>query len=296
MARRAGSLVASLLASMLAIASIGGCASPAGPAPNAVREAASSLSQNAGRAQRRGELNRALQLYTLALAKAESIEDFDAAGAILLNLALVHAGLGQLPAAHAQVDRILAAPQRYGPELHARAAARKALLYLDARDFDAALLWAQAAQAECPQRCGLDAALLNVRAYVALERNDPDAAAALATSAAQLSSAPGQEAEQANALRLLGRAHTRAGRTEPAADALARALQIDRTLGLPNRVALDLLYAGENEERRSDGAAARDFYERALTVYAAAGNRKAAQILNERLNGLREAPATTQAR
>ncbi|MFZ2649032.1 MAG: hypothetical protein WA210_02900, partial [Burkholderiaceae bacterium] len=81
----------------------------------------------------------------------------------------------------------------------------------------------------------------------------------------------GDEAEQANALRLLGRASTKAGKTEEAAQALSRALQIDRELGLPERIALDLMHSGENEERRGQAAAAREFYERALQVSLAAG-------------------------
>jgi tetratricopeptide (TPR) repeat protein len=92
-----------------------------------------------------------------------------------------------------------------------------------------------------------------------------------------------QPAEHANALRLLGRARTRLGKTDDAAAALARALQIDRELGLPERIALDLMYAGENEERRGRAAAAREFYERALRVSLGGSLSNLVQALQVRL-------------
>ena len=92
-----------------------------------------------------------------------------------------------------------------------------------------------------------------------------------------------QSAERANALRLSGRAQRRLGQGDAAATALAQALAIDRKLGLSDRVALDLVYAAENEAARGNAAAAREFYERALDVYQAAGNSQAADGVRLRL-------------
>ena len=269
----------------LAAAGLPGCGS-APPVLNPAQQGATSASQAAARLLARGDTAQALAQYERALAAAESVEDFALAGATLLNLALLHGRSGELAAGHARLDRILASPQRYGTALQARAATRKALLYLDAPDLDAALAWADKAQAACMAPCELGAVLADLRAHVALQRGDFALAAQLATMAAQLAVQAGQAAEQANALRLQGRAGSRLGQTGEAAAALAQALAIDQRLGLPERVALDLLYAGENEERRGNTAAAREFYERALVVCQAAGLAPAAEALRTRLAAL----------
>lgn len=269
---------------------LAGCGGPRVQPPNAAHQAATSLNQTAARALAQGETEQALALYARALAAADSVEDFELAGTTLLNLALVHARLGQLAEAQARLDRIIAAPQLYPGALQAQAAARQALLALDGPDRQrgqqAALRWADVAQAACAAPCDLAAALGNLRAHVAMERGETEAAAALADTAAQLAAAAGQEAEQANGLRLAGRAHSSAGRTGPAADLLARALLIDRRLGLPDRVALDLIAAADNEARRGQPDLSRAYLERALSVYQAAGNTTAAAALRSRIGRL----------
>jgi tetratricopeptide (TPR) repeat protein len=119
---------------------------------------------------------------------------------------------------------------------------------------------------------------------VALNRGDNNGAVQWATRAA--TQAGEQTAEQANALRLLGRARTKLGQGDAAADALAQALAIDRKLGFSDRVALDLIDAADNEAARGQAAAAREFYERAIDVYQAAGNARAADGVRQRLAAL----------
>lgn len=256
------------------------------PTLNPVQQGAIATSQSAARLLARGDVAQARVQYERALAAAESVEDFALAGATLLNLALLHGRAGELAAGHARLDRILAAPQRYGAALQSQAATRKALLHLDAPDLGAALAWADQAQAACPAPCELGAVLADLRAHVALQRGDLALAAQLATTAATLAAQAGQAAEQANALRLQGRARSQLGQTGEAAAALAAALAIDQRLGLPARVALDLMYAGENELRRDQRAAAREFYERALVVAQAAGLAPASEALRSRLLAL----------
>ncbi|MEQ1806180.1 MAG: hypothetical protein ABL900_12470 [Burkholderiaceae bacterium] len=255
----------------LAAALLAACSSPPPRPPSAAQASAQAHHLTGARALRRGDLNGALAAYGDALAASDSVEDFEGSATALLNLALVHARLGQLDAAHARVDRILTAPQRYSDAQRGQAATRKAMLYLDAKSYGMALQWADQARAVCGDPCPLAATLANLRACVALDRGESERAIGQATRAADLAAALGQPAEHANALRLLGRASTRIGKTDEAAQALARALQLDRELGLPERISLDLMHAGENEERRAQPAAARDFYERALNVAQAAG-------------------------
>jgi tetratricopeptide (TPR) repeat protein len=254
------------------------------PPQNPAQHNATTLSQAAARAWARHDAAQARTLYENALAAAESVEDFDLAGAMLLNLALVQGASGDLAGAHARVDRIVNAPQRYGASWVARASARKALLYLDAPDDTAALTWAERAQAACATPCELDATLSNLRAHVALQRRDSDAAAQWAARAA--TQAAEETAERANALRQLGRARKQLGQADAAAAALAQALAIDRKLGLSERVALDLVEAADNEAVRGQTAAAREFYERAIDVYQAAGQSKAADAARQRLAAL----------
>ncbi len=276
----------------LTLALLGACSSPSPRPPSAAQASAQAHNLTGARALRRGDLNAALAAYGDALAASDSVEDFDASATALLNLALVHARLAQsdtanarahLDAAHARIDRILTAPQRYSEAQRGQAATRKALLYVDSKAYGLAMHWADQARAVCGDPCPLAPTLANLRAFVALDRGESERAADQASRAADLASAMGQPAEHANALRLLGRAQTQIGKTDQAADALARALIIDRELGLPERIALDLMHAGENEERRAQPAAARDFYERALNVAQAAGLAPLAKAIRVRV-------------
>ncbi|HEX6018874.1 MAG TPA: hypothetical protein VFZ28_12315 [Burkholderiaceae bacterium] len=277
--RRAEALrIGATLALLLA-----GCGS-APPPQNPAQHSAGTLAQAGARAWARGDAAQARALYERALAAAESVEDFDLAGAMLLNLALVQGSTGDLAGAQARVDRIVAAPQRYGDALLARAATRKALLYLDTPDSDAALQWAARAQAACTAPCALDATLGNLRAHVALQRGDARGALQWATQAVARSD--DGSAERANAWRLSGQAQRALGQGDAAASALAQALAIDRRLGSSDRIALDLTAAAENEATRGNSAAAREFYQRAIEVQRAAGRTAAADLLQQRLAAL----------
>jgi len=282
MRRCASAIVAALAATLLAV----GCGSPAPRAVNAPHEAALAAGQRAARALQRGQSAQALALYEQALAAADSVEDFDTSGAMLLNLALVHSRLNQPREAHQRVDRVLAAPARYAGALQSQAAARKALLHLDAREGSLALQWADKAQTACGSPCALAPLFANVRGQVAFDAGDGGQAAAQAARAAELAAAAGQQTELANAWRLLGRARTRQSDHAGAAAALQRALEIDRALGLPDRIVLDLLYAGDNAAAQGQAAMARDFFDRALQVATAAALPSGAQAARTRLQAL----------
>ena len=58
---------------------------------------------------------------------------------------------------------------------------------------------------------------------------------------------------------------------------------IDHPLGQPDRLALNLVYAADNEDRRGNAAQAADLYQRALTVYNATGDVRNAEALRQRL-------------
>lgn len=265
--------VATLLAALLAA-----CGSP--PRPLSPPQAAVLSAQQTGnRALARGDLSGALAAYRQALRAAESVEDFEGVATAHLNMAAVHARAGRAAEADAELNQVLDTPQRFPVPLLQQAAARKALAALDAGHASEAMGWADRAQEGCVGPCPLAPAMDNLRAAIALQNGDATRAASLAARAAAASTG----AEHANALRLQGRAYTRAGDTTAAAAALAQALAEDRALGLPERIALDLFFAGENEDRRGQRAASRDFYERALQVSRAAGLTELAERASARL-------------
>jgi len=271
-------------ATLMLAALLSACAGPSPePAPSRAQQQAVVSSERAGRQLARGDLPAARQGYRLALASAQAVQDPALEAAALLNLTLVHARLGDLAAAHGAVDQILEAPARFDAAVQARAAARKALLRLDEGADDEALRWADVATARCPEPCTLAPALDTLRGQVAFSRGDLAGTMALARRAAEAAAAAAQPAEQAGALRLLARAQTRLGETGPAADALARAWAIDHPLGQPDRLALNLVYAADNEDRRGNAAQAADLYQRALTVYNATGDVRNAEALRQRL-------------
>ena len=275
--RAAGGLV---LAAATALAA---CGAPPPRPPSPAQELARTANERAARALQRGDLARARALYASALDAAQALQDPALTGTARLNLALVDARRGDAASAMAQVDAVLAATPPPDPALQARAAARKALLLVDAGDLDGALGWTARARVSCPSPCTLAPVLDNLDAFVALQRGDAASALRLARRAAEQAGAVDQPGEQASALRLAGRAATQLGDTGAAADALARALAIDREIGQSDRIALDLLFAADNEDRRGNAALAADYERRALTVYTAIGDTRNAQVVQARL-------------
>lgn len=297
--------LACALACALSCALLAGCGGTPSAPPSAAQAQATAGAERASRAMQRGDWAQARVQSEAALAAAQALQDPALSGAALLNLALVHARAGELPAAHARLDRILnASPGSFDTGLRARAAARKALLLAGGGDGPrgdgqggdgqgrdgqagqdssaAALRWADQAEALCASPCTLAPTLDNLRAYVALRRGDASQAEALAARAATAAAAPAQATERATAWRLRGQALSRLGQADAAAQALADALALDRQLGLPERIALDLLAAADHARSRGQTAQAEAFDERAATVYAALGDTKRAEALRAR--------------
>lgn len=251
---------------------------------SSAQQHALTFNQRASQAFERGEYRDAARLYSAALTLAESMEDTDAIAANLSNLALVHQRLREFAVAQKHLDRLLAHDPPPTPDWQARAAARKALIYLDTGDTVAARHWADTANAMCRTTgCTSAATIINLRAVVAFAGGDFALAAELAQQGIGANSAPHQATELANAWRTLGRADMALSNPARAAKALARALALDKQLGLPDRVALDLTYAGDNEALRGEARAAEAFFRRAESAYRAAGNMEAARRLETRI-------------
>jgi tetratricopeptide (TPR) repeat protein len=252
------------------------------------RERLVDLNDRAQRAVGRGELRRASMLYREALRIAESFEDFRSIGVNALNLAAVYQALDEPEQAHRGLDRVLATPTRFEAPVIAEAAGRKSSLALQAGDLGAAEQWLARAGKECraPQ-CRIQSALLNLRAQLVFERGGTDEARGLAAKALAESRAEGNREEEANALRTDGRAASRQGDPSQAVALLTRALEIDKQLTLPRKIALDLLALAEIELARGMRDSARDYAQRALDVSRAAGNRQQQNAATRLLEKLR---------
>jgi tetratricopeptide (TPR) repeat protein len=239
------------------------------------RERQADLGERAQRAIARGEVGRAAGYYREALRIAEATEDFPAIGVFALNLAATYQALDEAARAQEALDRVLAEPARFEQALVVEAAGRKALLALQARQLDMAGEWLDRAERGCAQAaCKVQVALQNLRGQLLLERGDAAGARAAMVRALAGARAEGNQEEEANALRVDGRAAARLGEHGEALAALNRALDLDKHLGLPRKIALDLIALAEVEIARGERASARDYARRALAVSRAGGSKR----------------------
>ena len=257
-----------LAAVIAAVALLGACGTmPPQSEAERRREHSAQAHQRASEALARGDHGRALSHYEAALARNRAVESQDAVAVNLLNLAAVLHRAGDFAGARARLTELI----RHDPPFEAgyvgRAEARLALLELQLwRTAEAAQHAARAddlcSQAQCPWR----AALLTVLAGIALENGDLDAAAGRAREAQAAAARSGDRQEEANAWRMLGEVAGRTGRSDEARAALSAALDIDRAIEAPDRIALDLLALARLELAQDRRAEARGYARRAAAV------------------------------
>jgi len=264
------------LAFLLVGLALGGCGSvPPQSDAEVRRERQDDLGERAQRAIARGEIARAAGYYREALRIAESTEDFPAIGIYVLNLAATYQALDEAAPAQAALDKVLADTARFEQTVVVEAEARKAFIALQSRDLDAAADWLARAERDCAApACKAQVALQNLRGQLLLERGDAAQARTVMAGALAGAKAEGNQEEVANALRVDGRAAARLGEHAQALAALDQALALDKQLGLPRKIALDLIALAEVELARGGREAARDYARRALAVSRAAGSRR----------------------
>lgn len=261
-----------LPAALLACALLAACArAPAPGAPEQPARVPSSAAMEANRraevALRRGDFELAALHYREALRLSLALEDAEGIAANALNLSIVLQRQGKLEEARASLAPLLErATLSYPPERRAQAALRRAVLDLEERRAADAAEWAERAAAWCGQPCALAAAIQNVKGQLALEAGRHGEAADAAKGALAAARAASDDAEAANALRLAGMAAVAAGDGAAALASLTQALAIDRDLGMPRKIALDLIGLGRASALQGERDAARAYYERALAV------------------------------
>ena len=261
------------------------------PANNAARQAAAIDANRKGENYvRHGELENAARSYAEALRLSQSLEDPEGIAANAVNLSIVRQRQGRFSDARAALGAL--SEQRnlkFTPLRQAEAALRYALLDLDERKFDAAQDWVAKAASQCVDRCPLAGAIHNVRAQLALQTGQVDAAAKSARAALDASRSAGDRGETANAMRILGVAALRNGDPVAARNHLEQALTIDREIGAPRKIAFDLLALGRAAALAGDRDGARGFYTRALSVSEADRDAVAAAEARALLEGVDKA-------
>jgi ATP/maltotriose-dependent transcriptional regulator MalT len=246
------------------------------------------LNHRAGRAVARGELARAIALYREALRLSAALEDFRATAANALSLAALLQATGDYARAREALELILTAPENFEPRFVAEAAGRNAALALQERRFDAAAEWLDRAERACPQPgCSIQVALLNMRSQLLFERGEPEHAAALLERALVASRAAGDREEEANSLRLMGRIRSHGGDHAGGAALVQRALETDKQLARPGKIAFDLLVLADIELKQGRREAAHQYAYRSLVVSRAVRNRKAEEAAREMLERTR---------
>ena len=237
---------------------------------------------------RGGDLEGAARQYREAIRLARSVEDAEGIAANAINLSIVYQRLGRRDDARASLSLLLERGQLgFSGERLAQAALRRCVLDLEDRRIASATEWIDRAASYCGQRgCAVSAAIQNMRGQLALESGAMEQAAASAKTALSLSRAADDRAEAANALRLLGAVAIRTGDAGAATGYLTQALALDRELGAPRKIYLDLIALGRASALRGERGAARSYYERARAVSEAdrdAGGAAEARALIEAL-------------
>jgi tetratricopeptide (TPR) repeat protein len=246
---------------------LAGCAQPAKNTTAARQEAAIEANRRGEAYVRHGELENAARSYREALRLSQSLEDPEGIAANAINLSIVRQRQGRFGDARSSLDAVLEQPNlRFTSSRLAEASLRHALLDLDQNRFSAALEWAGQADRHCGGRCPLSAAIHNVRSQLALQGGRVDEAVAAARRAQEASRAAGDRSELANALRLLGISALHRGDAAAARTHLEQALTIDREIGAPRKIALDLLALGRVAALGGERDAARAYYARAMAV------------------------------
>lgn len=245
------------------------------------------LSQQGSLAYKRGEFATAIGCFESALRLDLSIENHEGIVNGRLNLAQALQAAGKTGEAQRQLDFLLEQGAKpISDAQRARAAAAKALLQLKQGQTADAGRWAGQARRDCHETCPDAAPILNIQSRIALDRGDVANAQSLAQAALALLE-PASD-ESATSLRLIGAALLRQGKANDAAGFFQRALAIDRELGLPARIADDLMQLGDAHGVSGNKGKAKDFYRRALVVAEAANEKTLVKLAQEKIAQLEQ--------
>jgi len=259
------------------VALISACAAPLPERGSPAQARLGEAEARAAALARSGDYAGAARFYGEALRVATSLENADAIAANAINLSIVEQWLGRDAEARAALGAVLDEPRAgFSERRKTQAELRRAILEAASGNLGAAEVWAGEAERRCAASCEYAAAILNVRARVALDSGRNAEAGRLAQAAAERARGETGRAEAANALRTLGRARIAAGDAGGALPPLGQALEIDRTLGDPRKILADLTELARAADAAGDAQAARSYKERGLAVSRAISDGRSA--------------------
>lgn len=256
------------------------------PRPSENEEHAVQLNKRAQGAYRSGDLPAALALHEQALAANRAIENVAGIAAELMNIAAIQGQLGNGAAAHAALDEILVRPAvPFSGTQRAEAAYRKAYLYFEAGQRAQAGEWLAQARVLCgAKECAADGKAGNLRARIAIEQGDAGAALGYARAALAINDKYADRAEQGNSLRLMADAALTLGDYLAAEQSYSGALALDKALGVPPKIALDLIGIGRSLHAQGRRAEAVEYFRRAQSVAIGAGDRATVDLARRLLD------------
>ena len=248
-----------------------GCGSKPVAAPaQTSSQSHSKLADAEGRAaalMRAADLEGAARQYGEAARIAATVENADAVAANSINQSIVYQWLGRDADARDALSRVLDDPRRPFPERRRlQAELRRAIVDLALQNPASAATFAERAEKRCAGNCEYVATILNVQAQIALESSRAADAEQLAARAAERARSRNDRGEQANALRILGKSRRLQDNAKGAMQPLEQALAIDRDLADPRKILADLTELSLASSAAGNRDAAKDYYERAVTV------------------------------
>ena len=256
---------------LLAIAAgCGGTKPPAAPSQTSLQSQTrhADAEQRAAMLLRAGDLEGAARQYGEAARIAATVENSDSVAANAINQSIVYQWLGRDADARDALARVLDDPRRpFSERRRLQAELRRAIVDLALQNPVSAATFAERAAQRCANfSCEYAATILNVQAQIALESSRAADAEQLASRAADRARSRNDRAETANALRMLGKARRAQNNAAAAVQPLEQALAIDRDLADPRKILADLTELSLASSAAGNRDAAKDYYERAVTV------------------------------
>ncbi|HEB01956.1 MAG TPA: tetratricopeptide repeat protein, partial [Nitrospirae bacterium] len=214
----------------------------------------------------RGDWALAMKFSSEALRLSRSVEDIVGTATNLVNIAAIYRARGDSDSAHETLRELFNPVGIEYPEgMLVRGAILKALLYIDSGDLDAASKWADKAEALCKSsRCQSISGVYNLKGRVLLLRDKVTESLKYARKG--FGSSGGSGAESGNSLRLMADAYMALKEHAQAEKFYGQTLELDKKLGLPSKIALDLLGMGKASIGAGNHENARQYLLRALDV------------------------------
>lgn len=259
-----------LLALLVLAAGCGGTKPPAAPGQTSSQSQTrlADFEQRAAMLMRSGDLEGAARQYGEAARIAATVENADSVASNSINQSIVYQWIGRDADARDALSRVLDDPRRsFSERRRLQAELQRAIVDLALQNPASAATFAERAAQRCPGfSCDYGPTILNVQAQIALESSRPADAEQLASRAADRARSRSDRAETANALRLLGKARRVQNNSKGAIAPIEQALAIDRDLADPRKILADLTELSLASSAAGNRDAARDYYERAVTV------------------------------